>query len=37
MTVRMESWRAPGPRYASGVFGKYARLVSCASKGAVTG
>jgi dihydroxy-acid dehydratase len=37
MTARMERWRAPQPRYASGVFGKYARLVSCASKGAVTG
>jgi dihydroxy-acid dehydratase len=37
ITARMTSWRAPDPRYAAGVFGKYARLVSCASKGAVTG
>ncbi|MBI3403419.1 MAG: dihydroxy-acid dehydratase [Acidobacteria bacterium] len=34
---RLEAWRAPAPRYASGVLGKYARLVSSASTGAVTG
>jgi dihydroxy-acid dehydratase len=37
MTARMKGWRAPEPRYAAGVFGKYARLVSCASRGAITG
>ena len=35
--TRLESWRAPAPRYARGVFAKYARLVSSASEGAVTG
>jgi dihydroxy-acid dehydratase len=34
---RLAEWRAPAPRYASGVLGKYARLVSSASTGAVTG
>ena len=34
---RLESWKAPTPRYATGVLGKYARLVSSASTGAVTG
>jgi len=34
---RMAAWRAPSPRYADGVFAKYARLVSSASTGAVTG
>ena len=34
---RLETWKAPTPRYASGVLGKYARLVSSASTGAVTG
>ena len=34
---RLAEWRAPAPRYTSGVFGKYARLVSSASTGAVTG
>jgi dihydroxy-acid dehydratase len=29
-------WRAPQPRYQSGVFAKYAALVSSASEGAVT-
>jgi len=33
---RLKSWRAPAPRYASGVFAKYAALVSSASEGAVT-
>jgi dihydroxy-acid dehydratase len=33
---RLESWRPPPPRYASGVLAKYARLVSSASLGAVT-
>jgi len=34
---RLASWTPPAPRYASGVMAKYARLVSCASVGAVTG
>jgi dihydroxy-acid dehydratase len=34
---RLGEWRAPKPRYATGVLGKYARLVSSASTGAVTG
>jgi len=32
---RLGSWTAPVPRYTSGVLGRYARLVSSASKGAV--
>ncbi len=34
---RRAAWRAPAPRYTSGVMGKYAQLVSSASEGAVTG
>jgi dihydroxy-acid dehydratase len=34
---RLAGWRAPKPRYPTGVLGKYARLVSSASMGAVTG
>jgi len=34
---RMEKWKAPAPRYPSGVFAKYAASVSSASQGAVTG
>jgi dihydroxy-acid dehydratase len=34
---RLASWTPPPPRYVSGVFRKYARLVSSASSGAVTG
>ena len=33
---RLASWREPEPRYKSGVFAKYAALVSSASEGAVT-
>ena len=33
---RMRAWRAPKPRYTSGVFAKYAALVSSAAEGAVT-
>lgn len=33
---RKAAWRAPKPRYASGVMAKYAYLVSSASDGAVT-
>jgi dihydroxy-acid dehydratase len=34
---RLGTWTAPPPRYTSGVLAKYARLVSSASTGAVTG
>src|SRR5919112_1067263 len=33
---RLEDWRNPQPRYETGVFSKYAALVSSASEGAVT-
>jgi dihydroxy-acid dehydratase len=33
---RLANWRAPAPRYKTGVFAKYAALVSSASEGAVT-
>jgi dihydroxy-acid dehydratase len=35
--ARMAGWKAPAMRYATGVLAKYARLVSSASTGAVTG
>jgi dihydroxy-acid dehydratase len=34
---RKAAWVVPAPRYKTGVLGKYARLVSSASIGAVTG
>ena len=34
---RLAAWSPPAPRYSSGVLAKYARLVSSASTGAVTG
>jgi len=33
---RFDSWRAPAPRYTSGVMAKYALLVSSSSLGAIT-
>jgi dihydroxy-acid dehydratase len=36
ITKRMASWKAPKPRYETGVFAKYAALVSSASQGAIT-
>jgi dihydroxy-acid dehydratase len=33
---RLKSWKAPEPRYKTGVFAKYAGMVSSASEGAVT-
>jgi dihydroxy-acid dehydratase len=33
---RLAKWKAPKPRYTSGVFHKYATLVSNASEGAIT-
>jgi dihydroxy-acid dehydratase len=37
LRARLAAWQEPPSRYASGVMAKYARLVSCASVGAVTG
>jgi dihydroxy-acid dehydratase len=34
---RLAGWQPPTPRYATGVMAKYARLVSSAALGAVTG
>src|SRR5262249_163433 len=34
--ARLAEWKAPTPRYTSGVFHKYAALVSSASEGAIT-
>jgi dihydroxy-acid dehydratase len=34
---RRKAWKAPKPRYTKGVLGKYMRLVSSASQGAITG
>jgi len=36
MTQRFNHWQAPQPRYTRGVLGKYAKLVSSSSLGAVT-
>ena len=36
ITRRLALWQPPQPRYARGVLAKYARLVSSASRGAVT-
>ena len=33
---RMKEWKPPKPRYPTGVFAKYAALVSSASQGAIT-
>ena len=33
---RLTKWKPPAPNYTSGVFGKYAALVSSASEGAIT-
>ncbi|MEP7337657.1 MAG: dihydroxy-acid dehydratase [Acidobacteriota bacterium] len=33
---RMSEWKAPAPRYTTGVFAKYSVLVSSASEGAIT-
>jgi dihydroxy-acid dehydratase len=37
LAARLAGWTPPPPRYATGVLAKYARLVSPASQGAVTG
>jgi dihydroxy-acid dehydratase len=36
LRLRMQEWKPPEPRYATGVFAKYAALVSSASQGAIT-
>jgi dihydroxy-acid dehydratase len=36
LSKRLSEWKAPKPRYVSGVFAKYAALVSSAAQGAVT-
>jgi dihydroxy-acid dehydratase len=36
MERRLVSWKEPKPRYTSGVFAKYAALVSSAAEGAIT-
>jgi dihydroxy-acid dehydratase len=37
LRARMTRWTPPAPAFATGVMAKYARLVSSASEGAVTG
>jgi dihydroxy-acid dehydratase len=37
MKMRLGQWEAPEPHYKTGVFAKYAKLVSSAAEGAVTG
>jgi dihydroxy-acid dehydratase len=37
IAARLTQWRAPAPRYTSGVMARYAALVSSASEGAVLG
>jgi len=36
LAARLADWTRPEPRYTTGVFAKYASLVSSASEGAVT-
>jgi dihydroxy-acid dehydratase len=36
LRLRMKEWKPPKPRYPTGVFAKYAALVSSASQGAIT-
>ncbi|MCF6311963.1 MAG: dihydroxy-acid dehydratase [Verrucomicrobiales bacterium] len=36
MAARMKKWKQPKPRYTRGVLAKYAKLVNCASQGALT-
>jgi len=37
IAARLDRWKEPRPRFATGVMAKYARLVSSAATGAVTG
>lgn len=36
MAARLSAWVPPKPRYQRGVLAKYAKLVGCASRGALT-
>jgi dihydroxy-acid dehydratase len=36
LAARLQGWSPPAPHYETGVFAKYAALVSSASEGAVT-
>ncbi len=36
LAARLRAWRPRAPRYAGGVFAKYASLVSSAAEGAIT-
>lgn len=36
LTARLYSWKTPEPKYTSGVFQKYVKLVGSAARGAVT-
>ena len=36
IAIRRKNWTKPKPKYTTGILGKYARLVSSSSKGAVT-
>ena len=36
IAARLKKWKQPKPRYRRGVLAKYAKLVNCASQGAVT-
>lgn len=36
LATRLASWQAPAPRYTTGILGKYAKLVSSSSVGALT-
>ena len=36
IAARLGTWKPPVPRYASGVFAKYAALVTSAAEGAIT-
>jgi dihydroxy-acid dehydratase len=37
LAKRKAAWKAPAPKYTTGVFNKYVKLVGSASEGAVTG
>jgi len=36
LAARRKKWKQPKPRYTTGLMGKYMKLVSTASKGAIT-
>ena len=36
LAARRKKWKPPKPRYTKGLLGKYMRLVSSASRGAIT-